>query len=411
MTALIDTIAQALSTLRANPMRSLLTLLGIVIGAATVVAMMSLTEGLRLKVQNDLTALGAGAFHVQKYPAIGMPSTDWDKYRKRKALTMEDARAVAENCPHVVRVSPERWTFPPEKVSTAQRATRANIWIGGGTPDYEAVNGYVIADGRSLSDVDMTLNRRVVIIGADVADALFPGQSPVDQTVRIRATTFTVIGVLERMGTVLGLASKDTIAIVPLPVFESSLGKNFEMEFGVQAVTPDQIKVAQDEAVAQLRRTRRVAPHQENDFEIFSNDSLTGMFNDIAKTIAAATFGVCALALLVGGIGIMNIMLVSVVERTREIGVRKALGARRRRVLALFGVEAVVLSLIGGALGVGLGSAVAVGAREIWGVPASIPLWAILLALGSASGCGLLFGIYPAVRASRLDPVEAMRAE
>jgi len=283
--------------------------------------------------------------------------------------------------------------------------------VAGGTPNYEPVNGYTVADGRFLSEVDMTLARPVVVIGADVADALFPGASPVGQTVRIRAATFTVIGVLARMGTVLGLASKDTLAVVPLPAFERVFGKNVELELGVQAISPDLVNLAQDEVVAQLRRLRRVPENEENDFEIFSNDSLTGMFNSIAGTIAAATFGVCALALLVGGIGIMNIMLVSVVERTREIGIRKALGARRRRVLSQFVVEAVTLSLLGGLIGVLLGAGVAVGAREIYGVPASIPLWAILLALGSSSSCGLLFGIYPAVRASRLDPVEAMRAE
>jgi putative ABC transport system permease protein len=326
-------------------------------------------------------------------------------------MVAEHARALEENCPHVARVSLEKFTWPPERVRTRERSTRPNIFIAGGTPAYEPVNGYTVADGRFLSDVDMTLARRVVVIGADVADALFPGTSPVGQTVRIRAATFTVIGVLQRMGTVLGLASKDTLAIVPLPAFERVFGKNVELELGVQAVSPDLVNVAQDEVVAQLRRLRRVPDGEESDFEIFSNDSLTGMFNSIAGTIAAATFGVCALALLVGGIGIMNIMLVSVVERTREIGIRKALGARRRRVLSQFVVEAVTLSLLGGLVGVLLGAAVAVAAREIYGVPASVPAWAVALALFSSSSCGLLFGIYPAVRASRLDPVEAMRAE
>jgi putative ABC transport system permease protein len=156
---------------------------------------------------------------------------------------------------------------------------------------------------------------------------------------------------------------------------------------------------------------RNVRPGDENDFEIFTNDSISETFNNIAAMVAAATFGVCALALLVGGIGIMNIMLVSVTERTREIGVRMALGARRRRILSQFIVEATALSFLGGILGVLLGAALAVGAREIYGVPASIPAWAVVLSLVSASGCGLLFGIYPAARASRLDPVEAMRAE
>ena len=410
MTGFVDNIALALSTLRANPLRSLLTLLGIVIGAATVVAMMSLTEGLRKKVTDDLSFLGAGSFQVQKYPAMGI-NLDWAKYRKRKALTVEQGEALRENCPHVARVSIEAASFPPEKISTRERSTRPNITVYGATPDFEQVNGYTVADGRFLSAADMELSRRVAVIGADVADVLFPHGGALGGQIRIRATRFTVVGVLERAGSVLGLASKDTLVIAPLTAFERVFGSKREVALAVQAVTPDAVRYAQDEVTSQLRRLRRVPEGDENDFEIFSNDSMTATFNNLAATVAAATFGVCLLALLVGGIGVMNIMLVSVVERTREIGIRKALGARRRRVLAQFVIEAIVLSLLGGLIGVALGALVAIGAREIYQVPASVPLWAVLLALFSACGCGLVFGIYPAVRASRLDPVEAMRTE
>ncbi|MGI5863879.1 MAG: ABC transporter permease [Myxococcales bacterium] len=409
MTALFDNIALALSTLRANPLRSLLTLLGIVIGAATVVAMMSLTEGLRKKVNDDLSVLGAGAFQVQKFPAIGI-NLDWAKYRKRKNLTVEQGEALREHCPHVARVSIEAWTWP-EKVTALGRSTQPNISVCGTTPEFEQVNGYAVADGRFLSEADAELARRVAVIGADVADVLFPQGSAVGGRIRIRNTSFTVIGTLERAGSVFGLSSKDALVVLPMSAFELVFGKKRPVNLAVQAVTPEAVRYAQDEVVAQLRRLRRVPDGEENDFEIFSNDSLTSAFNKLAATVAAATFGVCLLALLVGGIGVMNIMLVSVVERTREIGIRKALGARRRRVLTQFVIEAIVLSLLGGVIGVLVGALVAVGAREVYQVPASVPLWAVLLALFSASGCGLVFGIYPAVRASRLDPVEAMRAE
>jgi putative ABC transport system permease protein len=166
-----------------------------------------------------------------------------------------------------------------------------------------------------------------------------------------------------------------------------------------------------DEVVARFRRVRGLAPHEENDFEYFSNETSAELFDNLARVVGAATLGVCALSLLVGGIGIMNIMLVSVTERTREIGVRMAIGARRRRILAQFLVEAIALSLLGGVVGVLLGAGAAVGAREVFAVPARIPLWAVVLSLASASGAGLLFGIYPAARASKLDPVEAMRTE
>jgi putative ABC transport system permease protein len=411
MTAILDTFAMALATLRANPTRSFLTLLGIVIGAATVVAMMSLTEGLRNKVQTDLSFLGAGHFNVTKFPNFGGPSTDWGKYRRRKDLTLEQGRAIEDNCPHVERVSPKKWAAEPEKVSTQERSTRPTVRIVGTTPGFEQMNGYPVGDGRFLTDIDVSLARRVADIGADVADVLFPGRDPVGEKIRIRSGTFTVIGVLARKGSDIGGGSQDSIVVVPLSTFSDVFGKNFELVLGVKAVSPEVEKTAQDEAVAQLRRMRRVPAGEENDFEIYGNDSMGEMFDKLATTIGVATFGVCALALLVGGIGIMNIMLVSVVERTREIGIRKALGARRRRVLSQFVVEAIALSLVGGVIGVALGCSVAVGAREIYGVPASIPAWAVALAMGSATGCGLLFGIYPAVRASRLDPVEAMRAE
>jgi putative ABC transport system permease protein len=189
------------------------------------------------------------------------------------------------------------------------------------------------------------------------------------------------------------------------------MGKATNHNIAIQATAPEDVGKAIDEVVAQLRRMRGLRGGEENDFEIFTNDSLSETFNGIAAIVAAATFAVCALALVVGGIGIMNILLVSVTERTREIGVRMALGARRRRILAQFVAESVTLSLLGGVLGVLLGAAAAIFAREVHEIPASIPAWAVVLSLASASGTGLLFGIYPAVRASRLDPVEAMRTE
>jgi putative ABC transport system permease protein len=189
------------------------------------------------------------------------------------------------------------------------------------------------------------------------------------------------------------------------------MGRAQNFSITVAAMAPTAVGQAIDESVAQMRKARGLRGREENDFEIYTNDSVSETFDKILQIVAAATFGVCALALLVGGIGIMNIMLVSVTERTREIGVRMALGARRRRILSQFMVESTVLSALGGVLGVALGGGLAIAAREIYGVPASIPAWAVVLSLVSASGCGLLFGIYPAARASRLDPVEAMRTE
>jgi putative ABC transport system permease protein len=410
MTSLLDTIGMALGTLRANVLRSLLTLLGIVIGASTVVGMMSLTEGLRLKLTTDFSVLGAGAFVVTRWPAVSFGHLDRRKYERRKLLDRAQGDSLRD-LPHVRAVSVEAWTRRPERLSAGERQTKQNIQVAGVEPDYELANGLQVAQGRFLTDSDVLLGRRVAFLGADVADLLFPREDPLGREVRIRGAPFEVIGVADRRGSILGLESKDGFAVVPWTTYETSFGRTRDMVLGVVATTPDDAPKAVDEVTAALRRLRGVAPFAENDFEIFSNETMSDLFDNLARLVGAATFGVCALALLVGGIGVMNIMLVSVTERTREIGIRMALGARRRRILSQFLVESVTLSALGGVVGVLAGVGLAVGARELFGIPASIPAWAVVLSLASACGAGLLFGIYPAARASKLDPVEAMRTE
>jgi putative ABC transport system permease protein len=410
MIELVDNLAMALGTLRANPLRSLLTLLGIVIGAGTVVAMMALTEGLRVKVSTDFALLGPAAFQVQKWPAPGFGMRDWAKYQRRKPITREQGEAL-RGLPHVRRVSIEEYPGHPEVVATRERATKQNIDVGGILPDYLEANGASVAEGRFINDGDVALGRRVVFIGPDVADLLFPGRSPLGQEVRLRGAPFEVVGVGERRGSVLGLESKDGYALVPWPAYEVAFGRTLNMNVAMTASSVEDVPAAIDEVVATLRRVRGLAAGEENDFDYFTNATATETLDQLLAMVAAATFGVCALSLLVGGIGIMNIMLVSVTERTREIGIRMALGARRRRILVQFLFEAVTLSALGGLLGVVLGGSLAVLAREVFALPTSVPLWAVVLSLTTASGAGLLFGIYPAARASRLDPVEAMRTE
>jgi putative ABC transport system permease protein len=408
MRGLLDNLGLAFSTLRGNPLRSLLTLLGIVIGAGTVVAMMSLVEGFRISVNKDLEGLGAGSFQVQKWP-VAFGHIDRAKYAKRRDLTREQGEAL-RSLPHVGKVSIEAYHRAPERVTTRERATKPNITVAGGVPDYQFANAVTIADGRFFSDTDVAVGGRVAVIGADVADVLFPGESAVGKEIRVRSVPFTVVGVAERRGATLG-GSQDGWVVIPLDPFYQVTGKVTNHNIAIQALTPEDFNKAQDEVIARLRSIRGLRGLQENDFDIYSNETLTGTFNQFAAVVAAATFAVTLLALVVGGIGVMNIMLVSVAERTREIGVRMALGARRRRILSQFIIEAVTLSLLGGILGVLLGAGGAILAREVWSIPSSVPAWAVLLSLLSASGAGVVFGIYPAIRASRLDPVEAMRTE
>jgi putative ABC transport system permease protein len=410
MIGFLDNLTMALGNLKSNPLRSALTLLGIVIGAMTVVAMMSLTEGLRLKVKDDVAFLGANSFAVSKWPAPGFGDQDWQKFRNRKPITREQGEALRA-LPHVAGVSIEETFERPFAVSTRERITKPIINVVGSVPDIERSRSVSLTEGRMLNESDIQLSRRVAVLGADVADALFTGRSALGQEIRVKGAPFEVVGVAQRMGSILGLESKDGYVLVPWTAFELALGRVENNDLVVIASSVEDVPKAIDEVVSALRRLRGLDPQADNDFDYFTNDSVNQMFDNLALMINAASLGICALALLVGGIGIMNIMLVSVTERTREIGVRKALGARRGRILAQFLFEAVTLSGLGGLFGVLLGAAIAVGVREVLSIPASIPAWAVLLSLFTACGAGLLFGIYPAARASRLDPVEAMRTE
>ena len=409
MTSLLDTIAMALGTLRANVLRSVLTLLGLVIGASSVVAMMSFTEGLRIKMTTDFAQLGAGAFQFQKWPALEFGHRDWRKIEARPDLTREQGEALRD-LPHIAAVSIEEWHNGPEKLTTPERATKQNVDVCGGLPDYEYANGITVAEGRFIMDSDIQFGRRVVFVGPDVADMLYPGENALGKELRLRGVPFEIVGIAQRKGTLLG-QSKDSFAVIPWPSFERVMGKHRNTNIALVATTPDDVPKAIDEVIAKLRRLRGLGPNDENDFDYFSNDTSASLFNNLAAMVGAATGGICALALLVGGIGIMNIMLVSVTERTREIGVRMALGARRGRILSQFLVESVTLSVLGGVLGVLLGGGIALGVKGLLNFPASIPAWAVIVSLALTGGAGLLFGIYPAARASRLDPVEAMRTE
>jgi putative ABC transport system permease protein len=411
--AFLDNLRLSLGTFVANPLRSLLTLLGIVIGVATVVTMMALLEGLRIKVNRDLSQLGANVFRVDKWPQgihFGGNRTNWDKIARRPPLTLDDRRALSEHCPSVERVAASGWN-PGLKVGTATLETQPNVFVQGATPDYPETAGMQIADGRFFNDTEDLDGRQVVVLGPDVSDRLFPKIEPLGQEVRIRGRPYTVVGVLERRGKLLGLFNMDNVVVLPMSTFLNAFGKKRTVSLNVQARTPELVDRAQEEVERVLRQRRSVDPRAENDFEIATNESMAKTLNDLSKVITAATFGVCLLSLLVGGIGILNIMLVAVTERTKEIGIRKALGARRRRILLQFSTEAVTLSLCGGVIGIALGFGIAFLGRWTLGLYTAVPIWAVALSLAMSSGVGLVFGIYPAARASRLDPVEAMRSE
>jgi putative ABC transport system permease protein len=409
MRAFLDNLRLAFGTFLGNPLRSLLTLLGIVIGVTTVITMMALIEGLRIKVNRDLSQLGANTFQVSKWPS-GFGRFNWQKYAKRPDLTIEDARAIAESCPSVSAVGPAD-DDGGQKVATATAETRPNVRVFGATPEYPETSGITIASGRFFTDTEAVDGRNVAVVGVDVSEALFPGADPINHEIRIKGRPFTIIGVLQRRGSFLGMVSMDNLVIIPLRTFQPLYGKNRSLDLNIQASSPELVEKAQGEVSNLLRRRRDVKPQEEDNFEIVTNESMTQSFNQLSQVISIAGFGVCLLSLVVGGIGILNIMLVSVTERTKEIGIRKALGARKRRILGQFATEAVILALVGGVIGVAVGFGLAFLGRWMLGFPTVVPPWAVALSLGMSSGVGLIFGIYPAARAARLDPVEAMRSE
>jgi putative ABC transport system permease protein len=409
--ALWDNARLAVGTLAANPLRSLLTLLGVVIGVTTVVTMMALVEGLRTKVTSDLSNLGANVFTVSKYPAgINFQRIDWRRYQRRPDLNVEDLRAVREGCPSVTTAAALTW-LGPNKISSAIAETQPNVIVQGATAEWIDTSGRAVSAGRFFSANEVLEARPVVVVGIDVADKLFPSQDPLGRELRIRGRVFQVVGVLEKRGKIFGLFSADNMLILPLPNALDIFGRNRSLRINVQTGDPSKLQLAQDEVTALLRMRRNVKPDAPNNFEVDTNESITRTFNNLSNVITAASFGICLLSLVVGGIGILNIMLVSVTERTREIGIRKALGAKRRRILGQFTLEAVTLSLFGGMLGLVLGLSLAWLGRWAFGFPMTVPPWAVALALAMSSGVGLVFGIYPAARAARLDPVEAMRSE
>jgi putative ABC transport system permease protein len=346
---------------------------------------------------------------VQKQPH-GFGMRNRAKYEKRKNFTAADVVLLEDHCAECLRVAGEAWAFA-QQLSTSERQSTSGSQVAGGTVYFFDNNGFGLARGRLLSEADLASAADVAVIGPDVADVLFPGEEPLGQELRIRQRSYRIVGVMERRGSMMGGGSMDNLAVLPLSTFMPVFGERQSLNVTIQARDPARMTRAQDEVVALLRRARGVPPEAENDFEMFSNNSMQEEFERISGSIAAASIGICAIALLIGGIGVMNIMLVSVTERTSEIGLRRALGARRKRILGQFVTEAIALTSLGGALGVAAGGGVAGIVRIMVGLPTVVPLWAVVLAMITAAGTGLIFGIYPAWRASMLDPVEAMRHE
>jgi putative ABC transport system permease protein len=404
-----EAIRIAFQSLWANKLRSALTLLGVVIGVAAVIAVVTFVNGINGYVATKIFNLGADVFIVFKVsPAV----TNVDKYlegEKRKDLTMEDYEAVLEACKHCEWVG-AALRNDSGHVKYAEQSI-ADTTVRGMTPSMVPILDIDVANGRMINDQDQKNNSAVVVIGPDIVDALMPGTDPINKEVRVDNWVYRVVGVGKRKGKTLG-QSLDNYAIMPITAFQKQYGSHTSIRIsGKSAATGPGFDQAMDETRAILRARRHDHPGAEDSFDIETNDSLLSIWSNLSGTFFYAMIGIAAVSLVVGGIVIMNIMLVSVTERTREIGIRKALGARRSDVLLQFLIESVTLALLGGAIGIVSGILIAKGVTAIIGMPSAIKLWAVSAGVIVAASVGIFFGVWPARRAATLDPITALRYE
>ena len=418
----MENIRFAFRSIRVQRLRSFLTLLGIVSGVATVIAMVSFVAGFNDAITGAFSSFGTTLVQYQKYePRFGGgPTGPPEEQRKRRDLTLEDARALKRLNTLAAAVSPERYLNLPALAAATTFKNRKGKEANGPTlagvePDYAPANNAGIADGRFFADADVNHAARTAVIGPDVAEALWFHRDPINQELLINGVAFRVIGLLEKRGSFLG-GSADNIVLIPFSTFDEMFPdvKNSNgdtIHIATIPKDPALIQAHTDQGVAILRTRRGLKAKDPNDFAIFTSEGQLETFRAITGGIAGAMILIAAIALLVGGVGVMNIMLVSVTERTREIGVRKALGATRRDIAMQFLVEAIALTGVGGAIGIAVGLGIAMLVRFAFDFPAAAPLWSIILGFGVSTAVGLIFGLWPALKAAKQDPIEALRYE
>ena len=415
-----ETLRIARQALAANLMRSLLALLGIVIGVATVIAMMSLINGFQRSFQKGIQSWGSNTIYVRTFrPGAAFAGQIPDSLRKRQAFSMADAAAIRERCPAVVAVSPIKVAAADIRLSYRERTTKTTT-VFGSDEGMLRTRGFDLSRGRFYTAQEVDHRANVVVLGQDTHDVLFKDAGGIGETVHLNGVPFTVIGEFASKGRFLG-NNFDEIATIPWTVADKYWAPGQDAPFYMtkkgqvflDAVPVDEAHT--DAAIVQiktvLRLERHVPANKADDFEVFSDDAFLTLYNTITGGIVVLMMLISSIALLVGGIGVMNIMLVAVTERTREIGVRKALGAPRKAILLQFLIEAVILTAVGGLLGIALGAGVATAVRALSGLPTYVSAVSVIAGVVVSTGVGVFCGLYPAMRASRLDPVEALRYE
>jgi putative ABC transport system permease protein len=406
-----ESFSMAMSALAAHKLRSALTLLGVLIGVFSIIVTMTAMRVLKQQAESDLSRLGSQSFAIQKWPAVQFGTgRDWQKYWRRKNISLADGRQVHDKATLAASVGIEN-NFWGGQVETRYKKTPPNVGLLGETPGSFPPRNWVVAEGRGLSELDVDNARDVCVLGSGLAKAVFPFGSAMGERLKINGINYTVVGVLEARGASLG-GDQDNFAIIPITTALNRYGRWWwSLTLLVQARDAASYEDTVEQVRGILRVARKVPPGAEDDFELFSNDSLIAQFNNFTKAIRIGVAVVSSIALLAAGIGIMNIMLVSVTERTREIGIRRAVGAKKRNIMTQFIMEAVVLCEVGGVIGVALGILGGNGVAWYLKVPPAVPFDWIVLGLAICSVVGIVFGTYPAYKAANLDPIESLRYE
>jgi len=397
----------AFLAIRTNKLRSFLTVLGVIIGITSIMAIVSVIEGLNQSMKAQIASIGSDVLYIRPFRPGAFVGGFPDSLRRRKWFTVEDAEAIRRTCPAVQAVAP--LNFVEARLRYRDAESRFTNVIGT-TPDFLVTNSWAIANGRFFTETEVEHRSTVCVLGKDQIEALFPHSNPIGKSIYIGGYPYTVVGQVEERGKFIGM-SLDDIVIVPHTTLEKTLGPNLRMVLNAKPRTPELIDTAIDQMTETLRHQRKLGSRQGDNFAIFTDQSLMDIYNQVTTGFYIVMVVIASIGLMVGGIGVMNIMLVSVTERTREIGVRKALGARRRDILWQFLVEAMTLTGTGGVVGIAFGIAAGYLVHVLAKFAFAVPLWGMALGFFSSTAIGLFFGIYPAVKAAQLDPVDSLRYE
>ena len=405
----------ALAAIRDHKLRASLTVLGIVVGVMTVIAMVAIISGFNNNVIGTLQAFGASRIEFQKYEdRFGPGGPGFDEEKRRRNLTVADAEAIRQLVPEA-RTVLSRISYDGGVVHVKHLNLEANLpYVMGTDENYPVGMAYPVVRGRFYTPTEVAHCAPVIVLGADVREAIFPDEDPIGKDVTVNGARYRVVGVLYKKGEQFGY-SPDNKVLLPFGTFErqfSSFVRDNGIIIGVLPREPKDLQLVIDKATEVLRHRRKVPFNKPNDFAINTPDQLIAQFKAITGGVTGAMVFIALISLVIGGVGVMNIMLATVTERTREIGVRRAVGALRRDIVGQFLTEAVTLSSMGGVIGVALGLGAAATVRAtVPSLPTNVPLWSPLVGVGVSMGVGIVFGLWPAVKASRLDPVEALRYE